>query len=160
MGFQRILLLLVLLASGVAWGATIPLAKVAVSEGYGHFGLIFWQLVISAVVLGAVLLYLRRPLPVKKHHLWIYLFVSLIGTIIPNSTSYAAAVELPAGVMAICIPTFSSSSKASIQENPSGYVQTGLNTRVKYTSILPRFSFKKCGNRKLISKNAKGYSLG
>jgi drug/metabolite transporter (DMT)-like permease len=33
-------------------GPDQPLAKIAVSEGHGHFGLVFWQLVIGAVILG------------------------------------------------------------------------------------------------------------
>ena len=34
---------LCLLIMGVGWGATIPLTKVVLSEGYQEFGLIFWQ---------------------------------------------------------------------------------------------------------------------
>lgn len=36
-GLTAILLLL-----GAGWGLTQPLAKIAVSTGHGHFGLIFW----------------------------------------------------------------------------------------------------------------------
>src|SRR5262249_20731527 len=43
---------------------------------------------------------------------------------------------------------------------PSGLVQTGLKTRVKYIASFPRPSFTRCGKRKLISKNANGYSFG
>src|SRR4030095_16788189 len=43
---------------------------------------------------------------------------------------------------------------------PSGLVHTGLYTRVKYIASLPRPSLRKCGSKKLISKNATGYSGG
>ena len=43
--FATLVALLVLL--GIGWGVTQPLAKIAVSDGYRHFGLVFWQLAIS-----------------------------------------------------------------------------------------------------------------
>lgn len=43
---QRGFYTLCLLIMGIGWGATIPLTKVAVSEGYQEFGLIFWQQII------------------------------------------------------------------------------------------------------------------
>ena len=42
--------------SAPAGGCTLPLAKIAVSEGYRHFGIIFWQLAIGAAILGAITL--------------------------------------------------------------------------------------------------------
>lgn len=38
------LLFLALILMGAGWGATQPLSKIAVSEGYRHFGIIVWQL--------------------------------------------------------------------------------------------------------------------
>lgn len=88
---------------GVGWGATQPMAKLAVSTGHGHFGLIFWQLVICIVVLGAVNLLRRRPLPMTRRVLPFYLIITLIGTIIPAAASFQAMAELPAGLMAILL---------------------------------------------------------
>ena len=31
---------------GASWGLTVPLAKIAVSDGYQPFGLMFWQMII------------------------------------------------------------------------------------------------------------------
>ena len=45
-----------LLLVGISWSATIPLSKVAVSSGHAPLGITFWQQVIVAVVLGALLL--------------------------------------------------------------------------------------------------------
>ena len=95
--------MVVLILCGLGWGASIPMIKVAVSEGYKHFGLIFWQVVISAILLGAFLIALRRPLPLERRHLRMYVVIAIIGTILPNSTGFAAAVHLPAGVMALCM---------------------------------------------------------
>ena len=37
---------------GLSWAITVPLTKVAVSSGHHPIGLIFWQLVVSVVVVG------------------------------------------------------------------------------------------------------------
>jgi hypothetical protein len=44
----------VLLLIGAAWGITQPFAKIAVSEGYRHFGFIFWQFALGALLLAAI----------------------------------------------------------------------------------------------------------
>ena len=82
---------------------TLPLAKIAVSEGYRHFGLIFWQLVISSLLLGVVVLARRQKLPFGRQQVRMYLVIALVGTVLPNSASYQAAVHLPAGVISILL---------------------------------------------------------
>ncbi len=93
----------VLLCLGAGWGLTVPLTKIAVRDGYGHFGLVFWQLALGAAVLGAIQLIRRRPLPLTARGLAFCLGIALIGTVIPNSASYQAAVHLPGGIMALVI---------------------------------------------------------
>ncbi len=97
----RLTLLLALLGAG--WGITQPLAKIAVSEGYRHFGLIFWQLVISGALLGVVVALRKRGLPFGAPQLRMYVVIALIGTVLPNAASYQAAIYLPAGVLSILI---------------------------------------------------------
>ncbi|WP_347816214.1 DMT family transporter, partial [uncultured Planktomarina sp.] len=92
-----------LLFIGISWGATQPLAKIAVSSGYQPLGLIFWQMSISAVVLGLVNMIRRRPLPINRRVVPFYLAIALIGTIIPNAASYKAYTVLPAGIMALLL---------------------------------------------------------
>jgi drug/metabolite transporter (DMT)-like permease len=101
---------LALLAIGLAWGSTIPLSKIAVSSGHRPLGLIFWQLLFSSVVLVAISV--GRGVKPRLHRpiLLFFLVVGLLGTILPNSFSYLAISQLPAGVMAIIIasvPMFS-----------------------------------------------------
>ena len=100
---ERGWLIFVLIVMGAGWGVTMPLTKIAVSEGYRQFGLIFWQLVIAALILGAILAVLRRPLPLGRVPLAFYLLIALVGTVIPNSASYQAAIYLPAGVISILL---------------------------------------------------------
>ncbi|MGB2195484.1 MAG: DMT family transporter [Planktomarina sp.] len=92
-----------LLLIGVSWGATQPLAKIAVSSGYQPLGLIFWQMLIGVVVLGLVNMIRRRPLPINRRVLPFYLAIALIGTIIPNAASYKAYTVLPAGIMSLLL---------------------------------------------------------
>jgi len=100
---NRLFLIGVLIVLGAGWGATIPLTKLAVSTGHGHFGLIFWQLFIGAVLMACISLLRRQGLPLGMAQFKTYLVIALIGTVIPNSASYQAIANLPAGVMSILL---------------------------------------------------------
>ncbi len=101
---ERAVLLAILVALGAGWGITQPLAKIAVSEGYRHFGIIFWQQAITAVALSVVLLARRRPLPpIGRRQMGFFALIAVIGTILPNTASYQAAVYLPAGILSILL---------------------------------------------------------
>ncbi len=86
---------------GAGWGATLPLAKIAVSGGYRPFGLIFWELVIGAAFLGAVLLARGKRVPLGRASVGMYLAIALVGTLFPSAASYQAAIHLPSGILAI-----------------------------------------------------------
>lgn len=90
---------------GIVWGSTLPLTKISVSTGYQPMGLIFWQMFFSVIVLGIVLFFRRIRVPLDKKHIAYYLAIAVIGTLIPNSFSYLAAANLPAGIMAVAITT-------------------------------------------------------
>jgi drug/metabolite transporter (DMT)-like permease len=100
---ERGLLVAMLVALGAGWGVTQPLAKIAVSEGYRHFGLIFWQLAIGTAVLGALTFARGRRLPLGPAQFRAYAVVALLGTVVPNAASYQAAVHLPAGILSILL---------------------------------------------------------
>ncbi len=85
-----------LVALGAAWGATQPMMKIAVSDGYRHFGLIFWQFVIGALFLGIINLIRRRPLPLGRPHCGFTMVIALIGTVLPNTASYTRPRASPA----------------------------------------------------------------
>jgi drug/metabolite transporter (DMT)-like permease len=103
MSHRRAILLLALL--GMLWAITMPLTKIAVSSGHQPLGLIFWQLFISSVVLGAIILLRKSRLPMNAAALRYYLIIAALGTIFPNSFSYLAAAQLPAGILSIVIAT-------------------------------------------------------
>lgn len=92
-----------LIVMGIGWGLSVPLTKIAVSTGYQPFGLIFWQLVIVAVLLAPINRARGKSLPMGRAQLEIFLMVALLGTILPDAVAFMVAVHLPAGVMAIVL---------------------------------------------------------
>ena len=100
---SRLLPLIVLILAGAAWGATQPLAVTAVSEGYRHFGILFWNTSLGAVILGAVCLLRGRGLPGGRRTLTFYRVLALIGAVLPGISSYSAAIHLPSGVLSILL---------------------------------------------------------
>ncbi len=96
-------LIAVLIVLGAGWGLTQPLSKIAVSEGYRHFGLIFWQLVISGAILGTLTFARGRTLPFGREQVTMYAVIAMIGTVLPNSATYQALVHLPAGILSVLL---------------------------------------------------------
>jgi drug/metabolite transporter (DMT)-like permease len=91
----------VLIATGLAWGSTQTLGKIAVSTGHGPFGLIFWQMAIGALVLAPF----AGRFSVGRRQMAFAVLIAVIGTLIPNTTFYISVERLPAGIMSILIAT-------------------------------------------------------
>lgn len=92
-----------LLLLGVGWGSTQSLGKIAASGGQGFLALIFWQSVIAALVMGIILLFRRRAVPLSLAAWRFAVLIAVVGTVIPNSTFYISVRHLPAGIMSIII---------------------------------------------------------
>lgn len=100
---ERLGYVLILILCGAGWGLGQPMSKIAVSEGYRHFGIIFWQFAIAVLLLGAMNLARGGRLPCQARHLLFYTIIALIGTLLPNSASYTAAIHLPSGILSIVL---------------------------------------------------------
>ena len=98
-------LMLILVLMGAGWGITQPLGKIAVSTGHQHFGLIFWQMVITGIFLSIYQMLRGRQVRFALRHLFVYAMIAILGTIIPNSASYRAAVHLDASMMSVLVAT-------------------------------------------------------
>ncbi len=81
----------------------MPLTKIAVSTGHKHFGLIFWQMAIGTLVMTLVALLRGTRLPLGRDQLLVYVFIAFVGSVLPNTASYQAAVHLPSGVLSILL---------------------------------------------------------
>ena len=100
----------ILLLMGAGWGLSVPLSKIAVSTGHQPLGLIFWQLVVMVLFLGAICAVRGRRLELGRQYWRLYIAVALCGAVLPDIFFYLAAMRLPGGIMAIVIssvPMFS-----------------------------------------------------
>ncbi len=100
---EKWFLVLTLVLMGAGWGLTTPLAKIAVSTGYGYIGLIFWQAAIGSALMAIIALVRGDGLPMHRQALGLYVIVAMTGTIFPDAASYQAFVHLPSGVMSIVL---------------------------------------------------------
>jgi drug/metabolite transporter (DMT)-like permease len=92
-----------LFVMGAGWGLTQPLGKMAVDGGYRQFGLVFWQVVISGVILGVLCLLRGKSLKFSSNQLWVCTIIAMIGTVLPGAGSYTALVYLPSGLVSILL---------------------------------------------------------
>lgn len=100
---RRLAPYLLLLVLGAGWGLTQPMTKIAVSTGYRPFGLIVWQLVIGALLLGGLMIGTGRRPPQSLRGWGMCVVISLVGSVIPNTASYLAAQHLPSGILSIML---------------------------------------------------------
>jgi drug/metabolite transporter (DMT)-like permease len=96
--------LLVLYAGGT-WGITFSLARIATENGAHPLGLTFWQAFGGGLVLLAVCAARNRWPPLDRRHLLIYVIIGSIGSLIPGTLFFMAAVHVPAGILAITVAT-------------------------------------------------------
>ena len=101
MARQSVLLFVILAFMGAGWGLTQPLSKIAVSDGYRHVGLIFWQMAIGAIILAVVQILRRKRLRLDRPALQVYLLIAFVGTLLPNTATYEAIRHLPSGLISI-----------------------------------------------------------
>lgn len=98
-GFSSGLLpFVVLVASGVAWGALYVCAKIATTAGVHPIGLALWEGLGAGTVLYAASLASRRTTTWRIGHLKYYAVMGLLGLTIPAVAFFAVAQHLPVGV--------------------------------------------------------------
>ena len=94
-----------LLGSGVIWGASFSLAKIATSGGAHPLGITLWQGVLGTVLLFGVILVRRQRIPLDRRHIEFYVVCGLLGTAIPGTLFFYAAAQIPAGILSIAVGT-------------------------------------------------------
>jgi len=102
---EQIWLTAVLVGLGALWGVSQPLVKIAVGGGYEPLGMVFIQMTVATVVLGAVQFQRLGRLPFSRVTLAYWAMIAFVGTIIPNTASYEALKTIPAGVYSVLIAT-------------------------------------------------------
>ncbi|MEM7427213.1 MAG: DMT family transporter [Pseudomonadota bacterium] len=94
---------LVLVAAGLTWGLTFSLMKIATESGAHPIGLTLWNAILGILFLGFINIVRRRPVPLGARHLKFYAIASVLGTSVPGTAYFYAAIHLPTGVLAITI---------------------------------------------------------
>lgn len=102
---ERVRLTGFLLLLGIGWGLTQPLSKITVMSGYQPLGMVFWQMLIGAVLLGVLRWRQLRRVPFTLKTLAVWVMIATLGSLIPGVTSFRAAFHLPSGIMSIVIAT-------------------------------------------------------
>lgn len=93
----------ILVTAGLAWGITFSLAKIATEGGMHPINLNFWQGLLGFLLLPFYLLLRGRQLPLTSKHLVFYAVCGLLGTALPGTLLFFAAMSLPAGVLSIAM---------------------------------------------------------
>ncbi|MEM8795247.1 MAG: DMT family transporter [Pseudomonadota bacterium] len=94
---------LALATSGVLWGVTGPLSKIAVSTGHHPLGIAFWSTLASVIVMTAIMVVRRRRLPLSREHIVFYSICGFLGTAFPHTLSYAAYQVVSVGIAVIIL---------------------------------------------------------
>ena len=94
-----------LLAIGIAWGATPSLARIIGQFGDSPVGLTLWQAIGGGILLLLIAIVRRRALPLDRAHLVFYLFCGVAGTVLPTIMIFTVAPNLPAGILAMLLTT-------------------------------------------------------
>jgi len=94
---------LLIAASGVLWGLTFSLAKIARMANAHPLGLTLWQSLGGAVFLLCICVVRRTGPPLDKDHLKRYTIIALLGTAVPGTLNFYAASKVPAGLLAITV---------------------------------------------------------
>lgn len=93
----------ILLLLGMGWGLTLPLTKIATVGGLDPLGMVFWQLTVGAVALGVILAPRIKYIRPNRQRIVFWIMIALTGTIVPNTFSFMALRQLPAGLVSVLI---------------------------------------------------------
>ncbi len=94
---------IILLVMGMAWGLSFSLARVAASAGIHPFSITFWEAVGAGGTLLLICLLRRRPIPLSRDLLLLYLVAGALGMVVPNAIFFYAAAHVPAGILSISL---------------------------------------------------------
>lgn len=100
---QQLLPILMLLALGALWGANPTFSKSLGRQGLSPFGVVFWQTFIAGLILAAICLVRRTPIPLHGKALAYYVFIGGVGTALSYAILVLVVGHLPAGFAAVLV---------------------------------------------------------
>lgn len=93
----------ILFTMGISWGLSFSLARIAAVGGVHPLSLTFWESAIAGGILLGMALLRRRPIPVSRELLMLYIVASILGLVIPAAIYFYAASHVPAGILSISL---------------------------------------------------------
>ena len=98
------LTLSILMITGISWGLTFSLAKIATDYMAHPFGIALWQTGIASFILFFLCLNeFKKFLHYNSKIYFLYFQLALIGIVVPSIIFFYSAKHLPAGILAITI---------------------------------------------------------
>ena len=94
---------IILLSIGIAWGLSFSLSVIVAISNSHPLGLVYWQVIISSIILFALLKLKKIKFSTSFPNLIIYLIISLSGVVLPGIVFFIAATKVPAGILSISV---------------------------------------------------------
>ena len=97
--------IIILLINGLCWGFSFSLARITAENFIHPFGVAFWQSFIAAIILIIFIFFSKnlKYLKISINLIKLYLFLSVVGIVVPSVLIYFAAAKVPSGILAILI---------------------------------------------------------
>ena len=95
------LLRVILIGVGITWGLGIAIAPLLLQTGIHPMPFIFWQALISSIVLSIGVVWHRKRLPLGPRYVLFFAVMALVGNLLPRSLSLAASEHIAVSVRAI-----------------------------------------------------------
>lgn len=86
---------------GVGWAAGYTLNRVAVEGGVPLLAYLFWQCLGAALIVVPLLLIRRRPLPLTRPYLKLYVVAALFAVVLAYVPIVFAAPRVPVGILTL-----------------------------------------------------------
>lgn len=100
---HQLLPILMLVVLGALWGANPTFSKALGQQGLSPFGVVFWQTFIAGLILAAICLVRRVPIPLHGKALAYYVFIGSIGTALAYAILVLVVGHIPAGFVAVLV---------------------------------------------------------
>lgn len=94
---------MIVLGTGVSWGLSFSLLRIASESGFHPFGLTLWQVIITAIFLLPICLIKGRYRNFSWRSCKYYIVLALVGNAVPSVLYFYSAPHVSVGLLAITI---------------------------------------------------------
>jgi drug/metabolite transporter (DMT)-like permease len=95
---------LYVLIFGILFGTTIAMAKLGAQYGISPLSLVFWQMLVSGVMLYVTAMIKGQPVKLDARHLRYYLLSGILGNALPTTLAFMASIKIGAVLTGLVYP--------------------------------------------------------